>query len=350
MENIFSRIDLLQMFPGTNLLTVKPMADNLSDWSFVIHNTEYAPVAYLQNYVEYQNLYIETSADTFFDLSVVIYYADKPIAIWPIALWLRQDKWICGSNAGEVCAPCFSKDCSEKNKKVIIDQCIEFVEVLCKLSRVTEWKSSESVGLQGVSVWHRKIMEKGAKLQVTHEVCADLTYSMEQLRKNMRKSYKSLFNMGEKLWKITIYEEMDQDVFNEFRELHYSVAGRVTRSIATWKSQEKAISDKDAFLVILRNDENVMVGGGLFYISQNEGLYAVGVYKRELFDLPLGHIVQLKAIERMKYKGVQWYKIGARPYSGDMNNPTQKEIAIGYFKEGFSTHMILSVHATCDIM
>ena len=66
--------------------------------------------------------------------------------------------------------------------------------------------------------------------------------------------------------------------------------------------------------------------------------HAVAAYDRTLFDKPLGHVVQYRAIEEMKKRNISWYKIGVRPYGSDNPKPTEKEISIGEFKAGFSSH------------
>ena len=80
-----------------------------------------------------------------------------------------------------------------------------------------------------------------------------------------------------------------------------------------------------------------MVGGGLFSFTSDEGLYVVGAYDRSLLDKPLGHVVQYRAIEELKKRDVKWCKIGTRPYSSNAPTPTDKEISIANFKQGFAT-------------
>lgn len=55
--------------------------------------------------------------------------------------------------------------------------------------------------------------------------------------------------------------------------------------------------------------------------------------------MPVSHLSQWIAICYMKEKNIKNYYIGRRPYKCDWNNPTEKEIAIGHFKEGFATRI-----------
>jgi uncharacterized Fe-S cluster-containing MiaB family protein len=79
------------------------------------------------------------------------------------------------------------------------------------------------------------------------------------------------------------------------------------------------------------------------------GIYGVGAYKRELFDRPIGHGVQMKAIEFLKEKGCQWYEIGRRCYPVDRIKPTEKELSISHFKEGFATHKFVKPNCTVNV-
>ena len=77
-----------------------------------------------------------------------------------------------------------------------------------------------------------------------------------------------------------------------------------------------------------------------FCFSKQECSYRAGVYKRELFDKPLGHTVQAKAIEEMKKMNLTWYNIGPNYYKFYDPEPNDKEISISYFKKGFASHII----------
>jgi lipid II:glycine glycyltransferase (peptidoglycan interpeptide bridge formation enzyme) len=103
-------------------------------------------------------------------------------------------------------------------------------------------------------------------------------------------------------------------------------------------SQLNAIKNRDAFLIYLLDDKDTMIGGGYFALTRTEGLYAVGVYDRTLFDRPVGYLVQHDAIKEMIRRGIRWYKLGALPFETDDPTPTEKEVSIGAFKKHFSSH------------
>jgi FemAB family protein len=166
----------------------------------------------------------------------------------------------------------------------------------------------------------------------------DLSLPMPQIKARFRKSYRALVTSGLKAWRVHDMTGPDAQRWNEFRELHARVAGRVTRSAQSWDLQYQSICAGDAFLVYLLDEAGTMVGGGYFQTTRDEGVYAVAAYERALFDKPLGHVVQHRAIEALKERGARWYKIGARPYAGETPAASAKELSIADFKQGFATH------------
>ena len=60
-------------------------------------------------------------------------------------------------------------------------------------------------------------------------------------------------------------------------------------------------------------------------------------------------LLEFTAIQEMIKRGCLWYHIGNRPFVGDKFTPNEKEIAIGYFKEGFATHVFASSLLTIPV-
>ena len=69
--------------------------------------------------------------------------------------------------------------------------------------------------------------------------------------------------------------------------------------------------------------------------------YAVGVYDRQLFDKPLAHLSLYAAIGHARENGARTFILGERPYPSDSPPPSDKELQIAYFKEGFATELWL---------
>lgn len=181
-------------------------------------------------------------------------------------------------------------------------------------------------------------LNAGASSRVSHELYVDLRKPICEIRASFRKSYKSLVNCGLRLWSVEVLESDDSQIWADFKALHFQAAERKTRSEESWSVQHKMLREGEAFLIHLRDPSGKMVGAGFFEFTHDEGGYSVAAYKRELFDKPLGHVVQMRAIEEFQKRGLRWYKIGARPYAHDIPRPTEKEISIAQFKQGFATH------------
>jgi FemAB family protein len=221
-----------------------------------------------------------------------------------------------------------------------VKSCLDLAEAIAKAADLGVWSSAESFSeSMGLSDWHTEAMARDADCAVRHDLFLDLHPDMAEIKRNIRSSYKSLITGGMRTWSVGVLDSLDESIWDEFRRLHLRVSGRKTRSDETWALQHEDIGNRNAFLVHLRNSNGEMVGGGLFNFTRDEGAYAVGVYDRSLFDKPLGHVVQYRAIEELKSRGVRWYKIGARPFSSEMPTPTDKEISIGEFKQGFASHV-----------
>lgn len=316
------------------------LSDNFDKWNEVAFSANYLPFWYTLQSCEYQKSYLEGTGNIVSDLSLIVIWDNRPVAIWPLAVIDNLDKKILGSYCSAVFPPVFIDLIPESSKKRIIRSLLEVIKIIqvendcAKLVFVDFFKGSKEA-----SIWLSSIMSIGARCDVTWELFLDLSMTTEDIRSVFRKSYKPLITKGLKLWDIKILCRDDLTTWVKFRELHHKVSGRVTRSNDSWDRQFKSIVNLSAFLVYLENESGEMVGGGFFEFSKTEANYSVGVYDRSLFDKPLGHVVQYQAILEMKSRGIPWYRIGARCFPGEFSGPTSKESSIGEFKSGFSSVM-----------
>jgi FemAB family protein len=271
---------------------------------------------------------------------VIINWDNKPVAVWPLFLSVQNGAGNLNFLDNNVLPPAMAGNCKRSSEKQIIKGCFRFADTIVSSLGINSWSSMESfTGQLGLSLWHILGMGSGAKCMLNHEVFLDLTQEMAQMKAGFRKSYKSLINSGQKLWSVAVLDYGDKDIWNEFMGLHIRVAGRKTRSDSTWAIHYQDIENENSFLVYLRDKEGAMVGAGFFHFTRDEGLYVVGAYDRAHFDKPVGHVVQCRAIEELKKRNVRWYKLGARPYASQIPAPSDKEINIGDFKQGFSSHL-----------
>lgn len=314
---------------------------NELEWQEVSARLAYLPVDYSSAMVDYQLAYWSGVGSPTTDISLVLVHDSRPCGIWPLSVTRDADgKMRIGSSGAPVVPPLFVAGLARKSVKSATAACLAALERVCDQIGQSCIESIEAfTGGDGLPEWHDRLMQGGARVELRHDLFLDLLPSMAEIKCTFRKSYKALVTSGSKLWKVQVETTGNAPLWNEFRLLHREVAGRVTRSEESWNLQHEAIVSGNAFFVYLRNDEGRLVGGGLFHITPHEGLYAIGAYDRTLFDKPLGHVVQYHAIEEMKHRGIRWYKLGARSYDADMPAPSDKEIAISNFKQGFASHL-----------
>lgn len=320
-------------------LTAKLRIEAPQEWKLASKEIPYKPVAYSESMMDYMVAYFLGNGQQIVDISLVLQYDQKVCGIWPLSLNLSCVDKI-GSNGGSILPPLFVSKFPKKSQKSVVKGCLKLLSELSERYGQEVLRSEEVFNAStGISEWHLQVMERGATAQVGHDLFVELSLPMVEIRANFRKSYKSLINYGLKCWSVKILSEKDDITWERFRALHQYVAEKVTRSKKTWDMQHKAIVDGKAFLVYLESSAGDMVGGGLFHTTRQEALYAVGAYDRNLFDKPLGHVVQYAAIEEMKNRGILWYCIGGRPFQSDTPKPTPKEVSIAEFKQGFATHV-----------
>lgn len=329
---------VLDLFKSYELF-VLPRNENKILWKETLENCRYAPIAYTDMNVDFVYECLNGNSISINDYSVIIFWDRKPVAVWPFFLFNCETKSI-GFFDQTILPPLFTRNVVEGVQKKIIKKCICVLNEFINFFGINKLKSSESfTNIVGLSQWHIQSIENANNCKISYELYVDLSKDLLEIKNNFRKSYKSLITSGQKIWKIYILDKFDKSIWDEFVNLHLVVSGRKTRSDISWDIHLKSIDEGGSFLIYLCNDENKMVGGGVFNFNKHEGFYAVGAYDRSLFDKPLGHVVQFRAIEELKNRGVHWYKIGLKSLTTDTPTPTEKELSIGDFKSGFATHV-----------
>jgi FemAB family protein len=312
-------------------------------WDKTLARLSFAPVPYSQHELNYQLAYIKGGGVECEDISLVLFHDNRPCGIWPLCYAQHKEGAVLSSylHYGQLMLPpLFVAGLAEKTKKALTKRCIDLIEALCKDLHILEWHSAEPFNAEiGLSNWYEESLIRGGSSTLRHELFVDLSPSMIDIKSKFRKSYKSLVTEGMRIWQVGVLSDANTALWESFRILHQKIAGKTTRSLETWNLQYQAIVQNQAFLVHLHNAGGELVGGGYFSVTRDQGVYNVGAYDRTLFEQPLGHVVQYKAIEEMKARGVRWYKIGLRRYPSQEKDITEKLIAIGDFMGGFSSHL-----------
>jgi FemAB family protein len=312
-------------------------------WDAASAALAYIPVLYSRHSLEYQQAYHSLGGGRWTDLSIALHHNNKAIGIWPLTLAALNGDTVVSSQGLPILPPLFAFETPPTIRKNLIGKILNGLEELCAAHGVKHWASQilfDGASAAPLSEWHHQIMAKGGRAQVLADLYVDLSLDIENIRKHFRKSYKPLISLGLRTWAIEIVRGRDENAWRSFKALHKKAAGRATRSDHTWDLQLAAIAAGEAFMVVLRDTSGEMVGAGFFAVTPHEASYSVGAYDRDLFDKPLGHVVQQAAIEEMKRRGLRWYHIGRRPYPNEAPAPSKKELSIGEFKQGFATAIL----------
>ena len=308
-------------------------------------------MAYTNSSLDYQIAYQRGHGGFWEECSLIIFWDNQPASLWPLSISIKDEQPSLTSQGLPVLPPIFVSDCAYSSRKRMIKACLDIADQIASEVKVDSWESGESFSnSMGVSDWHTEAMSRGASCELHYDLFLDLSPNMPEIRKNFRKSYKPLITSGLKIWSVGILSEGDKTIWQEFKDLHLKISGRVTRSADTWALQLQEIENQSAFLVWLRDSSGTMVGGGFFNSTSDEGIYAVGAYDRSLFDKPLGHVVQFRAINEMKERGIRWYKIGARYFQAGNPSPSEKEVTISEFKQGFASHVFPHFRITHQVL
>lgn len=333
----------LEVFEKCNL-NVTFRDDQPDLWSSTYELLPFRPVDYLASSLDYQLAYQRSQGGDWKELSCVLYSNGKPVGIWPLTVSKHNSALEISSQGRPIMPPLFIETCSSLITKKLIVNCMDVINSLASEFNLEGWTSSLGFIEQiGCSDWELLSMRQGARCSVQHELYVDLRLSLPEIKSGFRKSYRSLIQSGQTECSVDILSTPGNNfVWDEFRALHAEVSGRITRSLESWQQQHKALECDEAFLIFLRNFDGRMIGAGYFMHSPDEGVYAVGVYDRSLFHKPLGHMVQYRAIEELKRRGCRWYRIGRRSFPGNSDSPSDKDLSIAHFKEGFASNVLRS--------
>ncbi|MEZ5813489.1 MAG: hypothetical protein R3E13_01980 [Alphaproteobacteria bacterium] len=264
--------------------------------------------------------------DDFKDMSFVV-FQDGAARACVIAYKLDD---VCGFGASgvEVYAPVHEKKLIQAILEHLLQACAsESIKTL----RVSDHWSQGALGAVGVEAYNL-----GALPSVKIRPVVELSRSEAELRRQVRKSYKSLINQGKREMGMVYVcqDNPDEKLFHDFREFHFQVAGRRTRSEESWQMQFEMIKAGCGDLVLGYMEEHGLVSSALFTDFGDVSHYAVAVYNRELFvDKPLGHAVTFEGILRAKERGMRLVNMGVIEQKGHVSD---KEYNIGLFKKGFS--------------
>ena len=314
--------------------------ENSGDWEQVIEKQTYQPVRYTSNYLFYHAEYLASTNSKTRNLSCILYFEKKPVAIWPLFLVRKNDNWFT-----EINEPIFSPLISSAQQKRINGDILSIISLICHQIK------SDQVIVRGPylnarsdSNWSQFLWSREWKAEVKQELLIDLSSSIDNINKRIRKSYKNLIKQYDRKLFVDVFRNwVDQDVWTEFRLLHEKEARKATRSVKSWDLQRAAVCANKAFYIRVRNHDLETVGGSYFPFTKHEVVYGVAAYDRSLTGVPIGHVSLARAISEGIALGCDWLHLGTSSQDR-LNQWSRKELNIVNFKNGFATNSAL----VCD--
>lgn len=183
------------------------------------------------------------------------------------------------------------------------------------------------------------LIELLAKKATSHttviEAWADLSLGAPHLTAGIRKSHRQSIEKAQKrLGRPTTYcGDISDQIFESFKDLHIQVAGRQTRSDASWEEMRGAVTREDASLTVVNLDGEIL-GGTFCWFSTSSASYGTGAYDRaEFSSTPVSHLPLFGAMAHAQQIGKKVFILGQAYVPAG----SQKEKNIALFKRGFST-------------
>lgn len=225
-------------------------------------------------------------------------------------------------------------DMSHQDDKELCTKILDHLDGLaaqynCTSIIIKDRLNEGSLSTLGEQLFNRKFQ---SRLTFEMDVCYQKFCSTD-FYKNLRKSYKSLINWGKNNMDVIHINKDNQskEEFRLFKEFHYKISGRRTRSDESWDIQYDMIKDGLAELILARHN-NALVGGSLFSDYGDTSIYFTGVYERDLFQFGISHFLLYSGICRSFERG-NTSKFSNGYFDTDIEDP--KWYNIQFFKKGF---------------
>ncbi len=224
----------------------------------------------------------------------------------------------------------------EAERTSATDAAFSTIDDIASEHRATSVEIREEITGSSMSAIGRGCVARGGAVQVRQHGIFDLSLDEKMFHSSVRKSFQSLINWGRRNMRVAYINQSNADagLFDAFREFHARIAGRVTRSPASWQAMFEWITSGGGELALAYLDGDTLVAGTMTVDGSREAYYASGVYDRERFEKPLAHFPLYDAILRSRARGMRVFDLGILHAK---NSVSDKEYNIGYFKRGFAT-------------
>lgn len=172
----------------------------------------------------------------------------------------------------------------------------------------------------------------------------NLKEKAENLRKNLRKSYKSLINKEKKKNKILFSSQklFNENHFNDWINLYSSALLRGGKKLdnETIKLKEKALINNDLFISLAYDGENLLGGMSFninkYYVSYSAAANNTNIEKDR--SRAVGHLLLWETIIELKKSKYSFLDLGS--FSENIQNEKLKNI--NKFKRGFGPQELIT--------
>jgi FemAB family protein len=263
----------------------------------------------------------------------------KDVCFWNLLVEYHADSLVIGSISNPIRMPIFAFNMDYQSfsivERCVISLCRELLDQQSQKLLFFEYRDQLALAN---SDWFTTIKAKATRSFVRAELVVNLELTLDEIKGRLRKGHRSLILLRNKDFKIIVNNGDDPAIWSACRDFHVEYVGRQTRSDETWMIQAQQAAEGRAFIVLVYNDSEEILGFGLFSHNSYECVYSSGVYLRMGSGVGLGQAVQWAAIQEMKQRGLTKYFVGLKYFDNDVVPPTDKEKSITNFKEGISTH------------
>lgn len=306
-------------------------------WQEYIENNDCVSFRYLPSYTEYM---LYCSNILYADLSFVVIEYNKCVGICFLPIEKNEIFTITLANNYTI-APIFSYEIVGKFIFETIDEIaknynIKFIKFYLD-PLISVYKKSYDF-----------LLKNGFINTSSTDCLVDLRKDKTELWKNIRKSYKPIINgiFKDKNFEIILMnkDNPDYELHENYRELHYKCAGRITRKKETFDLQFKILKEGFATLIGLKYKEK-FIGMQYFFNYKKTVVYASGAddpeYTHKKFNIY--HPLLWKAQEYFQYNGFEFLQYsqpcGYNKVQGFDDYLDEKQLNISFFKKGMGAQI-----------
>jgi hypothetical protein len=274
----------------------------------------------------------------FKDLSFAVVENDNVLAICPLFVTCQGQYNQFSDDSGYLRSPIVSSFITERKRGKIYDFIFNSIDDLAVTYKVS--KSMFMIDPQPDSKHYNVLLIYNYINTSLLTQIIDLSKNEGELRRDLRKSYKSLINKGMKTYNFCVMtkENAIYELHEQYRVTHIKAAGRETRSKEIFDYQYEQLKAGQATLVgVLFEGRYVQFN---YFNHYNNYVYYASAADDPDFSIackvPIGHAIMQYAINLFKQMNYKYFELGWQYYGNQLfDYPSEKEKLISYFKRGF---------------